>query len=261
MEEHLDLASQASYFLDCRFNDQPLASGTAFFVERSGQLYLITNWHNVTGRNPVTMEYMSDRGAIPNNLNVHVLKNEEMLDWDVLNVPLFDDEENPLWLEHPTLKQKVDVVALKVELPAHLAILTIENAIEPLNESTPLYVGNDVFILGFPFGMTGGEMLPIWKRASLATEPLIDQDGLPKMYVDTASRPGMSGSPVILKIRRQATILQGDKWSRNQMRFVGIYSGRIGSNDQLQAQLGIVWKASVVDEIINQSATQDDLVR
>jgi hypothetical protein len=32
-------------------------------------------------------------------------------------------------------------------------------------------------------------------------------------------------------------------------RFIGIYSGRIGS-DVFQAQLGIVWKPSVIDEIM-----------
>lgn len=136
--------------------------------------------------------------------------------------------------------------------PAILAVTTIEATIEPLNEETPVHVGSDVFILGYPFGITGGEKLPIWKRASIASEPAIDLDGLPKIFVDTASRPGMSGSPVILKQRRQATIIQGNLISRYSMRFIGIYSGRIGSNDQLQAQLGIVWKAHVIDEIINQ---------
>ena len=34
------------------------------------------------------------------------------------------------------------------------------------------------------------------------------------------------------------------------MAFVGIYSGRIGAGDELKAQLGIVWKGSVLTEII-----------
>jgi hypothetical protein len=33
-------------------------------------------------------------------------------------------------------------------------------------------------------------------------------------------------------------------------RFIGVYSGRIGAQDELQAQLGIVWRAEVVDQII-----------
>jgi hypothetical protein len=32
--------------------------------------------------------------------------------------------------------------------------------------------------------------------------------------------------------------------------FIGVYSGRIGT-DELKAQLGVVWKAKVIDEIID----------
>ena len=69
----------------------------------------------------------------------------------------------------------------------------------------------------------------------------------------------MSGSPVIYKERRQIGIGDGDpgtpnvKFSNNLMKFIGIYSGRIG-DDVMKAQLGIVWKSSVIDEIIYQRA-------
>ncbi len=32
--------------------------------------------------------------------------------------------------------------------------------------------------------------------------------------------------------------------------FVGAYAGRIGAEDEFKAQLGVVWKASMLDEII-----------
>lgn len=79
------------------------------------------------------------------------------------------------------------------------------------------------------------------------------------MYVDTASRPGMSGSPVLYKERRAIGIGNGNpgepgvKFSNNLMSLVGVYSGRIGSNIEKEAQLGIVWKYKGIDEIINQS--------
>jgi hypothetical protein len=31
---------------------------------------------------------------------------------------------------------------------------------------------------------------------------------------------------------------------------LGVYSGRIGAKDELQAQLGIVWRAEVVEQIV-----------
>lgn len=35
------------------------------------------------------------------------------------------------------------------------------------------------------------------------------------------------------------------------MEFIGVYSGRIGADDEFKAQLGKVWKKRVIDEIIN----------
>ncbi|MNF04741.1 hypothetical protein D3C80_2043280 [compost metagenome] len=73
------------------------------------------------------------------------------------------------------------------------------------------------------------------------------------MYIDSASRSGMSGSPVIYIERRPIALLNTDYQveSRNRTKIVGIYSGRIGAQDELLAQLGIVWKFKVVDEIVN----------
>jgi hypothetical protein len=48
---------------------------------------------------------------------------------------------------------------------------------------------------------------------------------------------GVMGSEVIGRIRN----------------FMGIYSGQIGK-DELKAQLGIVWKARVIEEIIDAKA-------
>ena len=32
--------------------------------------------------------------------------------------------------------------------------------------------------------------------------------------------------------------------------FLGVYSGRIGAEDNFKAQLGIVWKKTVIEEIL-----------
>jgi len=102
-------------------------------------------------------------------------------------------------------------------------------------------------------GLDGGPGLPIWKRASIAMEPLYDLDGLPKLLVDTATRKGMSGGIVI--VRRRGLIVLSDAKDQSEHRigtgdnFLGVYSGRVG-DDELGVQLGIVWKGRVIDEII-----------
>jgi hypothetical protein len=114
-----------------------------------------------------------------------------------------------------------------------------------------LKVARDVFVLGYPKGISGGSVFPIWKKASIATEPAIQLDGLPKILVDSAMREGMSGAPVV-------AISDGGYEEENGSlmqtlgrfyRFVGVYSGRLGDNE-MEAQLGIVWKTQAVGEIV-----------
>jgi hypothetical protein len=152
-----------------------------------------------------------------------------------------------VWLEHPVRRLRIDVVAIPIAVPDWAQAYTIDSV-----NTAPkmlLRVSTDVFVLGYPRGISGGRGFPIWKRASIATEPDKDLDG-PKMLVDTATREGMSGSPVIAVAHKgfeaePGFLATGD----HAYRFVGVYSGRLGA-DEMKAQLGIVWKARVVDEIV-----------
>lgn len=109
--------------------------------------------------------------------------------------------------------------------------------------------------MGFPFGRKAGN-LPIWKRAYVASEPEYEiEKDMPFFYVDTASRKGMSGSPVVIK-KRKSVILFSKSEGKSSMyftKFIGIYSGRIGvySNGYGEdVQLGKVWKSSVIDDLL-----------
>jgi hypothetical protein len=114
-------------------------------------------------------------------------------------------------------------------------------------------VADDAFVVGYPFADLTYASLPIWKRASLASEPDIDVDQLPKMLIDTATRPGLSGSPVIMQRVGihgvTGGVITDDTIIGRIRKFVGIYSGRIGDGE-FKAQLGIVWKARVISEIV-----------
>jgi hypothetical protein len=111
--------------------------------------------------------------------------------------------------------------------------------------------GDDAYALGYPLGLSGGEDFPVWKRASIASEPGLPIDGLPKILIDTATRQGMSGSPVIVIRRGLIPKKSGDDLMiGHAAKFLGVYSGRLG-NDLLGAQLGIVWKSEVIDEIVD----------
>jgi hypothetical protein len=112
-------------------------------------------------------------------------------------------------------------------------------------------IGMDVYILGYPFGAEPPGF-PVWKRGSIASEPDLTRIGTGYMLVDTASRPGMSGAPVI---RRSwgVHLLEHDATSQTswpESKFIGIYSGRRHTKDPSDAQLGMVWPVNDIQEVI-----------
>lgn len=113
--------------------------------------------------------------------------------------------------------------------------------------------GDDAFVLGYPLGIEGGFGFPIWKRASVASEPDIDLDGLPRLLIDASTRKGMSGSPVIVV---QSGVMRtpgadGSEYTLGRgSKFLGVYSGRM-ADDPMGASLGYVWKGRVIDEILD----------
>ena len=171
-----------------------------------------------------------------------------LLRWTPVDVALYDDEGMPTWVEHPRLGGKVDVVA--IPLPDGWA--SVDPGIDLDNPGADLAVAvaSEVFIIGFPFGETGGGSLGIWVRGSIATEFEVDWSGLPCFLVDSRTRAGQSGSPVFAYSAGPAVMGGGQIsiTSGPQHRFLGIYSGRINS----ESDLGVTWRAKAVGEIISQ---------
>lgn len=265
--------------------DTELAIGTGFYYEDDEYYYLITNGHNVTGVNPETNTRMSQHAAFPTYIEIsyRVVNPAESLEMMVYNfhkikMPLYEDEDCliPVWFVHPMHGYNVDVVAIPLfkkgeststsEYWWSKSSMTV-NAIKAMiyYNMTPSFainsyadfqaepeIADNVYILGYPFGITDPLQLPIWKRGSIATEPNVAYKNLPMMLIDTATRQGMSGAPVIIMrsgvhfvkngaaTETKVGILQG---------FAGIYSGRYG--DGFDAQLGIVWRKEVITEIIS----------
>jgi len=241
------------------YNTEELAIGTAFFYKHAETIHLVTNWHNVSGRHPTSKHPLHSQGGLPDRIEVGIPVAQpageglRQIGWHWPTIPLYNDSQQATWHQHPILGESVDVITIPVA--------DIEAAIPANDESLKLdsirlYPGLDAFVLGFPRAISGGGQFPIWKRASIATEPDIDVDNLPKFYIDTATREGMSGSPVYAQ--EVGTWLPEGKTDVSERvfgkgrRFIGIYSGRVG-DDQFQAQLGIVWKETVIQEIITAS--------
>lgn len=253
-----------------------LAIGTGFLYLVEDTYFLITNGHNVTGVNPESNTRLSKHAAFPTAIRLMLrceYQGEELASGveptlddlpenHVISIPttlviaLYEDEEYqvPGWLVHPKYGYQVDVVAIplykKDEVPKELFLY-------PINKygfQGEAVIADDVYVLGYPFGIAMSRTLPVWKRASIATEPSFDYKELPRLLVDTASRSGMSGSPVIFMRTGWHGLSDGQLTSESFMGtitgFVGVYSGRIGGKDEFEAQLGIVWRKEVIEEII-----------
>lgn len=248
-----------------------LALATGFIYEHEDVYYLITNGHNFTGINPETNIRLANHAGYPTRITMSVRSKvnfEKLIPGQMRTRPdeiiarLYEDEDytQPLWYIHPKHGYQVDVIALplchKEDLRGSLLLYPINKygGFAPETGFIPEpEVADDVYIIGYPFGITHNVTLPVWKRGSVATEPNFDYKGLPRMLVDTATRSGMSGSPVILA-RTGVHNLFGEVTPDKQMigtvyRFLGVYSGRLLEQES-DAQLGIVWRTEVIEEIL-----------
>lgn len=244
--------------LDMYWEEERLAGGTAFFYELDSRLFLVTNWHNVTGRNPDTGKPIRDDAGLPDRVAVGIpgVTSEGGIEFFEVAKMLYSDEDRlrATWWEHPSHLQRVDlaVIPFGSRLDFHTELNTRVVAVSDQVVSTPevgASAGQDVFTLGFPRLIDGGG-LGIWKRGSIATEPSFDLDKLPKIFIDSATREGMSGSPVFVRglvsVRVPGRQVSGLAFKH---RFLGVYSGRVG-DDTFLAQLGVVWKESAIIETI-----------
>lgn len=258
-------------YIESYYNDRKLASGTAsIFHSSSGERYLITNRHNFTGRHNETNECFSDTLAVPNKIKVHffikskltqdVTKgnfnfSEKELDSEALNsfynrvtyfLDLINEDDEPLWYEHPTLKQSADLAALKIDFWEDVFTYSYNIA-----ESAPIILGvtENVSVVGYPFGKSN-QNFPIWATGTIASDPVLNYNELPVMLVDCRTREGQSGSPVFAyRSSGFASFDNGSLMNAHEglSRFIGIYSGRINKN----SDIGLVWKSEVILELIN----------
>jgi hypothetical protein len=272
-----------------RYDKKILAIGSGVLYEKDNQSYIITAWHNISGRHTETLEPLSKELAIPNNIIASIdveTKQGDFMGYSRMSItiPLVENEEMTYFI-HSQGYPKVDVVAIPLDLEKEYVMegsiasgeninLSIQlkrkqpNSLETNvvhiqdcefksydigNYSESLYVSDDIFIIGYPKGITDYTVQPLWKRATIATSPHLGWEQQEQFLVDCASKEGMSGAPAIY-YNRDGKINTGNiyyKGSEPVCILHGIYVGRIGSTSELEAQIGKVWKRKIIDEIID----------
>ncbi|MBI1204560.1 MAG: hypothetical protein GC182_18820 [Rhodopseudomonas sp.] len=250
----LDPISVASIPLFPRFNDVDLSSATGFFYKSGDNVFLVSNWHVMSGRNPNDGQSLDTKnGSIPNRVALFAHKTTIGHFRRDLWLSLIDDNGRSLWRQHRDHGQNVDIAVLRVPEIGQGSEIKFYCVNEQDSEA-PLStrVGADVFIVGFPKGLALQEILPIWKRGTIATEFSFPVGGLPIFLVDSATREGMSGAPVYARSVGIALMDNGgvEVSPSVKTRFLGVYSGRYGADDEFSAQVGRVWHKELIEEII-----------
>ena len=243
----IDIYSVISLLLIQLAGTEPIGTATGFLWKdlESSQYYLVTNYHVLSGKNPVTGEVEDPKGRTPTS--IRVFHNSSKLgEWKAVDYAVIDKHGKPKWKEHPKYGCKVDVVLLAIDLPANITGYAIN---EQKWIDLQLRPAESVSIIGFPYGQTAGGLFAIWQTGYVASEPEVNFADLPALLVDSKAYPGNSGSPVIA--RRYGS------WSRRDgsqgfgagnsfvTDFIGVYSGRIG-----KAEMKFVWKRSIIEEIL-----------
>jgi hypothetical protein len=225
--------------------------GTGFFYNAGGTVAFVTNWHNVTGLDAVSLKPLHSQGLLPDTVRIYYKRwidpATKMISSRCVELSLYRQNE-PIWYEHPA-RNTVDVVVIPLDVAKLEAFANI--CINDIKQEPRLKVeaGMDCFILGFPEGLVGAGNTPIWKRGMIASEP----QGNQPYHVDAAARKGMSGAPVIAQhnglFTPKAGHLTSDSVIGSVQKFVAVYSGRVG-DDALGFQLGTACRAEVIEEIL-----------
>ena len=226
---------------------QQLSTGTAFVVQHAGRPYLVTNRHNLSGRRSDNNELLSQTGATPDSVTIVHNHESGLGNWQGQTEPLLDANGRPLWQEHPVQGRVVDVVALPLT-QLHEVQLYPHDVLPPAQQ-IDVQVTTELYVVGFPYGIMHGGAMGIWTRGTVASEYEIDFDDLPCFLIDSRTRAGQSGSPVIFHSTGGMVTFQG---GNSQIgggvvtQVLGIYSGRVNA----ESDLGFVWRSRAILEVV-----------
>lgn len=232
------------------FGEQPLGHATGFMWQAREGDYLVTNWHVLSMCDFFTRANLRKDGGRPDVLRTLFNARTGSFDKQRWDIRIRDDDDRPLWLVHPA--RRLDIAVLPVLFPPPQELIIALYPINRLaNAALRIEIGMEVFILGYPFRIQP-PAYPVWKRGSIASEPDLARLTTDYMLVDTASRPGMSGAPVIRRSWTNHMVQPGVMALVDSPlnKFIGVYSGRVPTDHPHEAQIGLVWDGSFIDEII-----------
>ena len=239
-----------------------IGSGTGFLCEYKKSVFLVTNWHVVSGRHFQKKTHLHSSLALPGSLeisaHVSVRETREREGSELSSVEctmrLSEDQSHLRQFTHPIHGDDVDVVAFPLGLIPGFDIERLEFVPLPIYQQQDMFsdviATKQFFIPGYP-ELRGNppNRFPIYKVGYIASEPQILGDP-PYILIDGKTRKGWSGSPVLLSPAKQDAFGMGG-WTKrvdgkavitNELVLFAIYSGRDEEYPELlKAELAMAW--------------------
>lgn len=270
----VDYLSLCTTRVTLRKDENALSSATGFFYQiptgvpgYNNIVFLVTAYHALAMHAPA--ENVPNQGNMV-DFWLHTSP-DELGALKKCTLPLYTKKGQPTWLHSQAFAQ-ADIAMLPVptqflEGGRESTSLGHDWVEEPLK----LSVATNVAIVGYPYGLcdeTHG--LPLWKTGTIASEPYVDFQGQPSFLVDVAAFAGMSGAPVVALASGlwESEDEPGNLIVGSSRRLLGVYTSMMmrdtkryledvsqsqvpGVRYQESLQLGYVWKASLIQEIVS----------
>ena len=236
-----------------------VGNATGFFYQKDDTVYLVTARHVVCDRKPDSLL-----------LKLHTDAKDASKSMGFL-VDLYR-EGRPLWHGHPKYRPDrptgLDVVVVELNQERLRKGKWVINSLSKSRFFPEEYVvlpGENVFIMGYPRRMSDEvHNLPLMRQAMVATAYGVPFNGSPCFLVDASVSKhlsaGMSGGPVLTQPKHTFPTAEGGlaTFIGSPIFLLGVFSGYVykdRSSGDTSLEYGVVWYASLIEEII-ESATK-----
>jgi hypothetical protein len=254
-----------------------LKSASGFIVEAGNQYFLVTNMHILSGRDmPANKKPGPAIEPYTLKTSVHIYEATGVKLGSIsmgmrkrINVPLYDENDAPRWIESRADKERqfpVDIAALPIQL--NLTLRLFSGKLPGININKGPWAGNEdyrtkisaiplpaidtdveygppdaVHVIGYPLSWapegSDRSSSAFWRTSFIASE--MREPGMNRsdsFFIDPCPAEGMAGSPVV-----------GMK--NDRLKLLGVYSDH--STTEFGADAGLVWDALLLKELIGAS--------
>lgn len=220
----------------CKEGRKIIGTGTGFFFEQNGDLFLLTNRHIFIDE---------EKNFYPDKITIKLNKSGGELKTEELTLDLYKPgSDNYLWKD---LSKDIDLAALKLESLDGFIVFSFKKENLP-PDNLRLGLGEQVLVIGYPRGFYDDfHNLPITRSASIASAYSLPFKKVPIFLIDGRLHPGTSGSPVItipkhiIQSPEGGLIISG----KINWHFLGVNSGEFGD-----LQLNAIWYSFLIPELI-----------